>query len=162
MGHAILKLAEESFIVWSSVVDAPVSYIMTEKECREWYAKEHGRRHSQYHLDQSIRDAHKTGSSSTFTTLDDIKADNKAGADEEYLTLGQIIEKYVAPVDTSVPDCPFCGEEFVIHEEAPCGNHPHQTWLKVNHYCCDMISIEILEKDSDKQTIIDALRQRVN
>lgn len=59
---------------------------------------------------------------------------------------------------TKVKLCPFCGGEFHIYTETPCGNHPNETWYIVNHYCA--VDIEILQKGGNYSDIVKILNTR--
>ena len=48
------------------------------------------------------------------------------------------------------PYCPFCGEEFYINVELPCGQHPNEEWFIVTHFCGDLIEIGVLQKGSEQ------------
>jgi hypothetical protein len=99
MGKAIFKVddnGEERFLVWSSVVDAPVTFACTAKEIIEMFvedAREDATRMAQDMIDR----ARATGSSSRmgYVTLAHVVAANRAGPNESTLTEDEIIEFYV-------------------------------------------------------------------
>jgi len=48
MGHILIKLKstpeiENCYLIYSTIVDAPITYGATKKQIRNWYKKEYGR-----------------------------------------------------------------------------------------------------------------------
>jgi hypothetical protein len=94
MGQFIVKLAGK-YLVWSTIVDAPVSYGMDEAELREWIKDEYG--------EQGLRDlparlarVEKKGTSAlTYESAERTIWFNRAGPNETQLTVPQIIAEYI-------------------------------------------------------------------
>lgn len=101
MPRAILKLADDLYLEWTTVSDGPVSDAMPLEAFKSWYREEHGEA-SMEGLDDRIRRADRTGSSSPFLSLATIIETNHAGPDGENLTLEEIIRTCSAPS----PDSP--------------------------------------------------------
>lgn len=100
MGKCIFKVddnGQERFIVWSSVVDAPITFACTAKQIVEMFVEEARQDAKQMALAMIDR-ARASGSSSRTSarTLADVAAGaNRAGPDESELTEDEIIEFYV-------------------------------------------------------------------
>jgi hypothetical protein len=99
MGKAIFRVddnGKERFLVWSSIVDAPITFACTAEEVTEMLvedAREDAERMAQDMIDR----ARVTGSSSRrgFITLADVVAANHAGPSGSALTEDEIVEFYV-------------------------------------------------------------------
>lgn len=103
MPRAILKLADDLYLEWTTVSDGPVSDAMPLEAFKIWYREEHGEA-SMKGLDDRITRADRTGSSSPFLTLDDAIATNQAGPNGETITLEEIIRTYsVSPSEGIAP-----------------------------------------------------------
>lgn len=86
MGRGIVRLAPDEYIEWSTVVDAPVSYVMTTEEALR-----------EFGLARVLRaDLDGTSYRSPRLTLADLLDSNRAGPDESMATLDEIREKYRA------------------------------------------------------------------
>lgn len=100
MGRSILRLecgGVERFLVWSTVVDTPVSYGLTEQELVEWFTIEHGRSGTE-RLPAQIDRARRCGTSSLmYESAEKAYALNFAGQRGETLTLDEIWDRYVTP-----------------------------------------------------------------
>lgn len=83
----------ERFWEWSTIVDAPVTYAMTEEQLREWHLEEYGRRGSTG-IDGRIDRARETGTSGYGMTREDVISHNRAGPNETHATLEEIMERY--------------------------------------------------------------------
>lgn len=120
MGRRILREmvnGAEMFIVWSSIVDAPITFAMTQEEFRLWWSEEYGR------AGREQLDGHFARGD--FGTLEDELVVNRAGADETSLTREQIIDFYFVrkgegeqPVGTTYSDedpelCSQCGADVL-------------------------------------------------
>lgn len=86
MGRGILKLDENKYVEWSSVVDAPTTYIMDREEAVRFTQDE-----------KRIIRADETGTS--FKDVGGISAEeyvafNRAGENESCISLEEIIDKY--------------------------------------------------------------------
>jgi len=78
------------FFMWSSIVDAPVSHAMTEKQMRE----RHRSLYSAVPVDARIDRAIKKGTSCYYSnSLEELISHNRAGADETTISLDEIMEQ---------------------------------------------------------------------
>ena len=90
----ILKL-EGKYLVWSSIVDAPITYGMTLDELREYWREEYGRS-GKDDLERILPRVESHGfSSPRYSSFADVIEGNRAGENESELTLDEIVEKYV-------------------------------------------------------------------
>lgn len=97
MGRLIVKLEDEMadgvelYMEWSTVVDAPVSPLLSLEDFREW----HNWRHPNIDISERLeRVAEKGTSSLDGTTPEELLAFNRAGEGESHLTKGEIIAQY--------------------------------------------------------------------
>jgi hypothetical protein len=97
MPQYLLKLKDKKrdyFFVWSTVVDAPITFGMTVEELKDWYQLEYGRsgmKNFQERLERTI----KNGTSALWNlTAKELIRGNRAGDHEKTLTEKQIIEQY--------------------------------------------------------------------
>lgn len=87
MPRVVLKLHDDEYVEWSTVVDAPVSYILNRVEAvREWGEDRVGR--ADAYTMSYVEPEYPPDSAAAAIVL------NRAGADESELTLGQIREQY--------------------------------------------------------------------
>ena len=91
MAQFILKFGPDQYMIWSTVVDAPVTMMMSLEELLE----EQGTDGIQARLER----CDQNGCSSLRHSLDRILICNRAGDGETELTKAEIIEKY-----TEVPN----------------------------------------------------------
>ena len=92
MPRAILYFEEkDKFLTWSTIVDAPITDLMSEEEYRQWYQIEYGRT-GMTGLDEKIKEAKETGCNWRGYTLDDAISGNRAGEDETHATREEIVE----------------------------------------------------------------------
>lgn len=93
MGSCIVKLGGK-YLEWSTMVDAPVTRGLTRKELREhirWRYGEEGLRR----LPARLKLVESRGTSMTrHTCVEDTVRFNRAGKNEQCLTVEQLIEKY--------------------------------------------------------------------
>lgn len=99
VGRCIIKLDTPRgprYLLWSSVVDAPVTYGMTLDMFTEYYKLEFGRRAMDTDFKRSMQRVEEKGYSAQgwVTSLDDIIGLNRAGPNESHLTLEEIVEEY--------------------------------------------------------------------
>lgn len=93
MGRTIIKIEGEYF-VWSSVVDAPITYGMTKEELKTFIKDEEGNQGLE-NLDLRLARVDAKGTSSMIhNSLEEQISFNRAGEDEKCLTLDQIYKKY--------------------------------------------------------------------
>ena len=96
----ILCFYRNRYFIWSTVVDAPTTYGMTERECVQWLSLINNI--SGFgHAAAEMVDAQKSGTNSELVTLDTINSHNRAGYREGYLTLDEIYQIYC--VEQRVP-----------------------------------------------------------
>jgi hypothetical protein len=77
---------------WSTVVDAPVTFGMTREEFIDYYNNEYSGRD----LESRMERAEQKGTSSMMdSTLEDLITSNRAGYNENHLTLGEIERIYL-------------------------------------------------------------------
>lgn len=97
MGHTIHRYAtpdREFFLIWSSVVDAPITYGMSREELVEHIREQYGRSGLDA-LPERIARAERAGTSSRIhASLDEETDFNRAGMDETRLTRDQIVAMY--------------------------------------------------------------------
>lgn len=96
MGRFIVKLAEDEYVEWSTVVDAPVTVIHTREEIAEYLLEEHGRIYAEKIPGWLARADEKGYSARGYggASLSDVLADNRAGNDGSELALEEIREQY--------------------------------------------------------------------
>jgi hypothetical protein len=98
MGKGIFKVddnGKERFLVWSSVVDAPVSFACSAKDVVAMFV-EASRERAVVEAQAMVERARECGTSSRLdVTLADVACGNRAGPDESELTEDEIIEFYV-------------------------------------------------------------------
>lgn len=83
MPSYVVKLADDEYVYWSTIVDAPVSWIKTRDEAvAEW-------------TEDRVARADETGDSLINGSVDPA-AFNRAGDDEEQLTIEEIRAKFRA------------------------------------------------------------------
>lgn len=98
MGWAVFKVddnGEERFLVWSSVVDAPISFALTAKEFGEFVVHD-AVRDARETAARMLQRARETGTSSRMvSSLADVLCVNRAGPRESKLTKDEVLEFYV-------------------------------------------------------------------
>lgn len=93
MAKFIVKL-DDYYLEWSTIVDAPTTYGMSEDEFREYYRDEYGRNGS-LDLEERLERCKKYGTSMIpGHTPEDLIVCNRAGPEESELTLKQIKSVY--------------------------------------------------------------------
>lgn len=81
------------FFEWSSIVDAPVSPIMTSEEFSEYYKQEYGNQDWQQNFGQRANRAVMYGTSSQYPmSLQAMISGNHAGPDGSELSFPQVID----------------------------------------------------------------------
>ncbi len=94
MANYIVKLKKDKYVEWSTVVDAPITYILTREQMIAHLDEQYGVSsvtNNQLRLDR----ADENGTSAMFNqTRGDLLSCNRAGDNEEKLTLKAILEKY--------------------------------------------------------------------
>jgi hypothetical protein len=105
MGAFIIKLSDDRdyYLIWSSVVDAPVSEGLSLEELRIWYKEEYGN-HGMRDLDERLERVKSKGTSSKIhNSAEDTISCNRAGVDGTELTVQQIIDYYCTQKITERP-----------------------------------------------------------
>lgn len=96
MGRAILKFGDDKYVIWSSIVDAPVSYFMTLEELQDWVFEDSDTStlvKLQTHmmaLQARLKRCDRTGTSMHGSTIEGHLSCNRAGPNEECLTRAEI------------------------------------------------------------------------
>lgn len=92
----VLCFYRDRYFMWSTVVDAPSSLGMTERECVNslvWNWNGHTG-HSWGIVAENMALARKSGTNSSIVTLEDINKFNRAGYGESWLSLDEIYQIY--------------------------------------------------------------------
>jgi hypothetical protein len=86
---------KKRFCEWSTVVDAPVTYLLTEAQFREYYEAEYGKA-GQADLDARIERAKTNGTSALDgTTAEELARGNRAGKDEKPLPFDELWDEFL-------------------------------------------------------------------
>lgn len=96
MPHYIIKVNHRGtpkYLIWSTIVDAPITYGMTREDFEQFYITEYGRRSSE-DLPERLARCDEKGCSSFNETLGELISGNRAGDREGTLTLDEIIARY--------------------------------------------------------------------
>jgi hypothetical protein len=92
MAQLVVCLAENSYVLWSDTVDAPVSPVKGRSEMVSLLESEH---HVTWEeADTLVRVADKGGTSDPTRTLAEVVKHNRAGPGEATLTLPELIRAY--------------------------------------------------------------------
>lgn len=97
MPRCIVKIDENKYIEWTTVCDAPTTFIMNRDEMLSYLNAQDSERsfdENRKRLDRA--DLHGTSFHAP-TSLKQIISGNRAGKDEKEITIDQIIEKYSRP-----------------------------------------------------------------
>jgi len=95
MARFIVKI-EGKYCEWSTIMDAPVTYLMTKNKFEEFYKEEYGNQRMR-DLPERMERVKKTGCSAMDNMgydLNDLIDYNRAGEKEKKLTLKEIIKKF--------------------------------------------------------------------
>jgi len=93
MGRGIVKLGPNQYVDWSTVIDAPVSYVLTADEMIERRIRQ-AKKEAEESTREALERADRTGTSYLGITGVKVIDDNRAGEDESKLTREQLIEKF--------------------------------------------------------------------
>lgn len=94
MPKFIVKLGDDKYCEWSTVVDAPVTPIVTLDELHEYYRQQYGEAGMEG-LPARLARVEATGCSAfDRMTAEELIQGNRAGPREKELTLAEIIESY--------------------------------------------------------------------
>lgn len=106
MGRSIVKhtlaSGEDRYLVWSSIVDAPITFGGTLKQLRDFWRKDYGERGLE-DLEVTIALGVQTWPERGMRSVADMAGCNRAGLDETRLSAAQIIDYYFVVVDPKVP-----------------------------------------------------------
>lgn len=94
MGSFVVRLAEGRYVKWSNTVDAPVSPVLDRSALVELLEAEDQLTFSQ--ADQLLTLADDNGTSDPATDLETLLETNRAGPNEESLTVEEILRRYTA------------------------------------------------------------------
>jgi hypothetical protein len=96
MPRYIIKLTDNDkdyYLLWSTIVDAPVTHGMSLEDFKIAYEQEYGRS-GMSDLSQRLERVEQTGSSEYMGNLESLLGHNRAGENESCLTKEEIIKKY--------------------------------------------------------------------
>jgi hypothetical protein len=93
MPRFIIKI-EDKYFEWSTIVDAPVTYGMTEQELRDYIKEEYGNQGLEGLPDRLKRVARQGTSCLSDCPIDDLLTHNRAGDNDSRLTKEEIYAKY--------------------------------------------------------------------
>jgi hypothetical protein len=94
MGRVILKLAEDEYVEWSSIVDAPVTYILSREKMLDHLRDEYGRHGWRENVERMKRADEKGSSAWGSETVAELIEFNRAGINETCLSLEQIRRRF--------------------------------------------------------------------
>jgi len=93
MAHLIMKFDDNLYCMWSTVVDAPITRLMSRDDLEQEYRDAYGKL-AMHDFNDRMERVENSGCSSCITTKENIIANNRAGDDEQKLTETEIIEKF--------------------------------------------------------------------
>lgn len=93
MGRYIVKLAPEKYLHWSTVVDAPISYLMGRDEMKAYIMAEDHQTAEEVEV-RLARTDKKGTSALDFGSLEGIEACNRAGYKEANISLKLMLKIY--------------------------------------------------------------------
>ena len=97
MPRYIIKLQDvdrDYYLMWSTIVDAPITFGLTLGQFRDWYQAEYGKAGLTEFPERMLRVEQKGTSSNMHPSAEKVIGYNRAGPDETCLTREQILEKY--------------------------------------------------------------------
>jgi hypothetical protein len=92
MPRYIIKL-EDKYMEWSTVVDAPITYLLTYEQLTEYIKDEYGSQ-GLNNLSDRMKRVEEHGSSSPYHTTNQIIKHNRAGKNETHLSKKELIKQY--------------------------------------------------------------------
>lgn len=98
MPRYIIKIPHDGndyYMIWSTIVDAPLIYGCCKEELESFVRKEYGDRYWRNDHIQRMKRVEETGTSQPNSTMEDTISFNCAGENGESGTLEQIIKKYI-------------------------------------------------------------------
>ena len=94
MPRYIIKL-DEKYLEWSTIVDAPVTYGMTEKDFSQYYKEQYGIQGYENDYRSRMERVNATGTSAFgYKSVDELIRNNRAGKNEENLSKEEIIQHF--------------------------------------------------------------------
>lgn len=105
MARGIVKLADDFYVEWSTVVDAPVTYGMTRKEMFDYIVSEYNTPKEGVESRMARVDANGT-SFYGYENANELISFNKAGPNESCLTLAELIAEYTYKYPTPPQSSP--------------------------------------------------------
>lgn len=93
MAHFIVKI-KDKYMVHSSICDAPITNGMDRDELERWCRDEYGRSGMVDFEQRMARVEEKGTSSFADSSVEDTLCCNRAGPNEEFLTLDEIYQRY--------------------------------------------------------------------
>src|SRR5580692_819178 len=92
MAQLVVRLAENSYVLWSDTVDAPVTAVLGRNAIVSLLESEH---HATWEAaDGLVRMADDFGTSDSARNLSEVVSQNRAGPGESNLTLDELISAY--------------------------------------------------------------------
>lgn len=95
MGRYIVKLGD-LYVEWSTIVDAPITYGMTEHELRDFMRDQYGKRGLEDFDNRMERVLKKGTSSYNHESAEETVAYNRAGTDDSCLSFQELVEQVKA------------------------------------------------------------------
>lgn len=92
MATLLVRLAEDSYVIWSDTVDAPTSAVMTGHAAESHLRTHHGLSSEEASAMLSAADA--SGTSDPAVPLEELLRTNRAGREERRLSLDELLEEY--------------------------------------------------------------------
>ena len=92
VGVFVVRLGDDQFVTWSNTTDSPVSYVMAREELITFLASEEAVPYEQaVHI---LDVAEERGVSRPDLDLADVLAANRAGDDEDRISVQEIVRRY--------------------------------------------------------------------
>jgi hypothetical protein len=88
----LVRLADDSYVIWSNTVDAPISAVMTRHTTESHLQAHEGLSPEEASALLSATDA--LGTSDPAVPLDELLRTNRAGRDERRLSLDELLQAY--------------------------------------------------------------------
>ena len=128
MGKIICKLPNGNFLEWSTVVDAPVSPAMPREQFDQYVKVMYGQNYYENEHFDRMKFVLKHGTSSRVpapTSFEELIEGNRAGPDENSLTLDEIVAAYgqFDPDDQLPNDMQPDGYQIIDVTTGECVNH---------------------------------------
>ena len=95
MGRGLVRI-KDKYCEWSTIVDCPVTYLMTIQELEAWTKAELGNEGLR-ELPERLKRVEETGTSFHGTTAQEMIEGNRAGNDETELSIDEIYEAFQPP-----------------------------------------------------------------